>query len=100
MSNACFPLYPSNCSCRVIIAASVVGVGSSNRRGSNVGNTNEIVLKEKLNLTIKETVNKDAQSVYATSIRSGFLMKRNEQGMYAAPLYEYIFSKTIQYVYI
>lgn len=64
----------------VQIAASVVGVGSG-RRGSSVHNTsNEIVLKEKFNLTIKETPNKDAQSVHSTSIRSGFLMKRNEQG--------------------
>jgi hypothetical protein len=60
-------------------AASVVGVGS-NRRGSALGGANDIILKEKLSLTVKETANKDAQSVYSASIRSGYLMKRNEQG--------------------
>jgi len=72
------PYYKSFVICYLPTAASVVGVGS-NRRGS-VSNTNEIVLKEKLNLTLKETANKDAHSVHSTSIRSGFLMKRNEQG--------------------
>jgi hypothetical protein len=55
----------------------VVGVGGP-RRGSAL--TNEIVLKEKLSLTLKETASKDAQSVRSVAVRSGFVMKRNEQG--------------------
>lgn len=61
----------------LVTAASVVGAP---RRGSSIANTNEIILKEKLSITLKETVNKDAPSVRNVAIRSGFVMKRNEQG--------------------
>ncbi len=52
-------------------------MGGSSRRGNG---SNEIVLKEKVSLTIKETLNRDAQSVSSIAIRSSSFMKRNEQG--------------------
>jgi hypothetical protein len=70
------------------VAASIPRLVKATRRGSSDTDVlidEDYILRhshEKLNLTLKSTPSKDCATTSALAVKSGFLMKRNEQGQW------------------